>query len=76
MNKERRKKLDDVIYLLQASKDIIDKVQTEESDAFYNLTDGLQCTERGMKMEECIDNMEDAMGLIDDTVDLLEDCKL
>ena len=65
MNKERRDSLSDVIASLEEAKDLLEDVKNDEQDAFDNMPVGLQCSERGSKMEDYIELMEDAGDQID-----------
>lgn len=65
MNKERRDRLSDVIASLEEAKDLLEDVKNDEQDAFDNMPVGLQCSERGSKMEDYIELMEDAGDQID-----------
>lgn len=47
MNKQRRKRLTEAMELLQEAQQIIEEVKDEEQEAFDNLPEGLQCSERG-----------------------------
>ena len=38
----------------------------EERDAFENLSENLQCSERGEKMEECADSLEYACSTLEE----------
>ena len=57
MNKERRKKLQKVTELL-------DEVITDEQDAYDNLPEGIQESERGEAMEEGLDKLKEALDLL------------
>ena len=72
MNKERKKRFQDVIALLEEAKDELVDIQSEEIDAFDSLPEGLQISDRGDKMQECIDFIDDAMGKIDNVICYIE----
>ncbi len=61
MNKERRKTLETILEMLE---DVI----VCEQDAFDNMPESLQYSERGESIEEGIQNLEEAKELIDDIV--------
>ena len=73
MNKERRKALRSIITELEKTKDWLYGVSDAEQCAFDNLSEGLQCTERGEEMEEAVDVMETAIDSIDDAIGGLEE---
>nr|UWG24401.1 MAG: hypothetical protein [Bacteriophage sp.]UWI12625.1 MAG: hypothetical protein [Bacteriophage sp.] len=72
MNKERRDRLSDVIASLEEAKDLLEDVKNDEQDAFDNMPVGLQCSERGSKMEDYIELMEDAGDQIDNVCEFIE----
>lgn len=72
MNKERRDRLSDVIASLEEAKDLLEDVKNDEHDAFDNMPVGLQCSERGSKMEDYIELMEDAGDQIDNVCEFIE----
>lgn len=72
MNKERRDGLSDVIASLEEAKDLLEDVKNDEQDAFDNMPVGLQCSERGSKMEDYIELMEDAVDQIDNVCVFIE----
>lgn len=72
MNKERRDRLSDVIVSLEEAKDLLEDVKNDEQDAFDNMPVGLQCSERGSKMEGYIELMEDAGDQIDNVCEFIE----
>lgn len=89
MNKQRRKMVSKIIENLddftaeikdclesQAITDAIwqlDKVIREEEEAFDNLPEGIQESDRGEEMEEIIETMRDAAQEIDKCWDLIND---
>lgn len=72
MNKERRDRLSDVIASLEEAKDLLEDVKNDEQDAFDNMPVGLQFSERGSKMEDYIELMEDAGDQIDNVCEFIE----
>ena len=82
MNKERRQKIknnnsriDLVISELKNYKSELESIQMDESDAFDNLSDGLQCSTRGDEMQDAIDEMDDSLEAIDNIIEELENIK-
>lgn len=73
MNKPRRKELEKAMDLLRQAFEIIETVRDEEQEAFDNLPEGLQESERGEMMEESIYDMESAMDEIDSQIDTLDE---
>ena len=68
MNKARRISITKIADSLQALKSDVESIQSEEQDAYDNLPESLQDSERGDRMQEAIDNLEDALTLIDEAV--------
>jgi len=66
MNKQRRMRLDEAHSKLLEAQEIIEEVMNEEQDAFDNLPESLQGSERGEQMEEYIGTMQDAYDGIDE----------
>ncbi len=58
MNNARRKLINDARELLQTAMD-------EEQEAFENLPESLQYTERGEAMETTVSELEEAIGTLE-----------
>ena len=72
MNKARRKSIIASLYLLQYACQIIAEVGDEEEEAFDNLPESIQESERGEKMQEYIDTIDEAIGAVEEVKDKLE----
>lgn len=59
MNKARRKEIARAIELIEEAREILENVRDEEQDAFDNLPESLQSSERGEAMEEYISTLDD-----------------
>lgn len=57
MNKERRAKLGDIIERLDALQAEIEDLEREEQEAFDNMPEGLQQSERGQQTEEAANTL-------------------
>jgi hypothetical protein len=68
MNKARRISITKIADSLQALKSDVESIQSEEQDAYDNLPESIQDGERGDRMQEAIDNLDDALTLIDEAV--------
>lgn len=75
MNKEKRKRLDAAINLINQAREIVEDVSNEEQEGFDNLTEGLQASERGQQMEEVIGNLNDAIDNIDEAISYIEEAQ-
>lgn len=65
MNKQRRKYIATALVYLEHALDIIETAKNEEEDAFYNLPEGIQESERGEQMEEYISTLEEIFDNIE-----------
>lgn len=72
MNNARRKRLAEARKLIDQANDIINEVMIEETDAFENLSEGLQQTMRGEQMEDNISEMEEAIDKIEEILDNID----
>lgn len=73
MNNKDRKELSTVLLILEEAKTKIESLIESEQSKFDNLSDGLQQTERGQKLEENVSVLEDAVSEIDNTIQNLSD---
>ena len=73
MNKARRKRIEDVQSQLEALKQEIDEILSEEQEAFDNMPESLQEGERGQAMTEVIDALESAVGSFEELDEYLTD---
>ena len=71
MNKERRKLLDEVQDRLLEAQEFLEHVISGEEEAFYNLPESLQGSERGQRMEEIIDSLNEVNGNLDDAIEAI-----
>lgn len=60
MNNQRRERISKIVSALQELQSQIEDITSEEQDAFYNMPEGLQSSERGDKAQEAISNLESA----------------
>ena len=73
MNKARRKKIQHALDLLQQATEILAEVNDEEDEAFNNLPESIQESERGAQMEEYMETIDDAINEVDDIKANLEE---
>lgn len=73
MNKQRRKWLEEIVGRLETAKDEIDSVAEEEREAYENLPEGIQESERGEAMCENADDLEQASSDLDDLIQNLNE---
>lgn len=72
MNKVRRNAIYAIINALNELRDSIDVLEGEEEDCYYNLPEGLQSSDRGMKMEEAYGLLSEASDGIGTAIEALE----
>lgn len=72
MNKERRKRVNDIKEQLLNIRSEIEATKDEEQDAFDNLPESFQGGEKGDKMNEAIENLDQACSSLDEIDEYLE----
>lgn len=65
MNKARRKEIARAIELMEMAREILEEVMNEEQEAFDNMPESLQSSERGEAMEEYIYTLEEMVDNLD-----------
>ena len=71
MNNKRRKTIALVINSLENLSADLEDVAQEESDAYENMPESLQQSDRGSIIEDNIYNLEDCISQINDVIDNL-----
>ena len=71
MNNKRRKTIGLVINSLENLSADLEDVAQEESDAYENMPESLQQSDRGSIIEDNIYNLEDCISQINDVIDTL-----
>lgn len=72
MNKSRRKELSRIADELENLRDALDAVASEERDAYDNLPESLQESERGTAMEEAADELDDICSEMEELKDRIQ----
>ena len=73
MNKERRKRIDNIIAQLNDIKEDIEILREEEQEAYDNMPESIQESDRGEAMTIAVDLMLSAGSWIEDAVSELEE---
>ena len=73
MNKARRKRLENVVEVLTAQMEELEYIKDEEQEAFDNLPEGIQCSEKGETMEENIDDLDSVISDLENVIDSIND---
>lgn len=69
MNAKRRKELERLIDEMDGLIAGLEELRDQEQEAFDNLPESLQCSEKGEKMEEVINYLDDAISGLEDTIE-------
>ena len=75
MNKLRRKQLSEIQDKMAELRDMIEVVLSDEQEAFDNLPESLQESERGEAMQAAIEAMESAMDSCEEAESSLEEAQ-
>lgn len=73
MNKDRRKRIQDVKDQLLNLLTEIEEIKDEEQEAYDNLPESLQEGGKGEKMSEAIDNLDSAYSSLEEVAEYLEE---
>ena len=73
MNKARRKMLEGIINNLELQKDSLESVCEEEQEAYDNLPEGIQYSERGEAMSDNVNDMESVASDLEDIITTLQE---
>ena len=66
MNNERRKKIEKIREDLDGLMALVEELAEEEQEAFDNLPESLQDTERGEAMQTAIDNLDNLQNSLEE----------
>lgn len=72
MNKYRRNRLQKIYDAISAIQADLEEVRDEEQEAFDNMPEGLQCSERGEAMETALSELEDALYSMEEMLEHIE----
>ena len=75
MNKFRRKQISEVLEALNTLRDTVEAIHNEENEAFENMPESLEGTDRYDMAEEAVSNLDDALSSLEDAIDSLESAK-
>lgn len=73
MNKERRKWLEKTIEALEEQRAELESIYEEEQEAYDNMPESLQDSERGQTLYDNIDALESATSDLDDVISNLQE---
>lgn len=69
MNNNRRKKIDEVVSMLETASNLLGQILDEETDCLSNIPENLESSERYCKIEEAIDNMDTALESVEQAIE-------
>lgn len=72
MNKQRRKRLTEAFNKIAEAMEILEEVKSEEEESYENLPDNFRDGERGEKMQNYIEMLEEANNYLDDANSVIE----
>lgn len=75
MNAQRRKRLIKVEALLSEARGLLEEIASEEREAFENVPESLQESERGAHMQNVLDALEQGVDDIENVESLLEEAR-
>jgi hypothetical protein len=73
MNKQRRNDINKAIDLLEKASAILDQVRDEEQEAFDNMPENLQESDKGQAMQQSLDDLDAAIECIGDAISSAND---
>lgn len=73
MNNQRRKEIQAILNELAAFRSKVEDLQREEQDAFDNMPEGLQQSEKGQQSENAASRLEDALTAFDEIEEALNE---
>lgn len=73
MNKERRKRIQELKDKLLDLQTEIEAIKNEEQEAYDNLPESLQEGDKGTKMSDAIDNLDSAYSSFEEVAESLEE---
>lgn len=73
MNNARRKEIRSAIARIER---LVESILDDETDAFENMPEGLQCSWNGMNSEEAQDNLQGAIDALEEAISYLEDAAI
>ena len=75
MNKTRRKEIEKILEVLDSIRTDVESILDAEQEAFENIPESLEGTDRYEQAEEAVSNLDDALSSLEDAIDSLENAK-
>ncbi len=68
MNSKRRKRLMEAIGMIEAAEAIVEEVRDDEEETYDNMSERLQMSPYGTRMEDDVDNLDEAANDLDTVI--------
>jgi len=68
MNQQRRKAINEILSNLEAQSELLAELLAEEQEAYDNMPEGLQMSEKGESMESGIQVLEDVHSTLESII--------
>ena len=75
MNKARRSKIGKIQEQISDMLSDLNEIRDEEESSYYNLPESIQSSDRGEAMSEAVDNLDEAISMLEDVDSYLNDAK-
>jgi uncharacterized protein YukE len=72
MNESRRTRIAAIMNDIDGAKNMLEEILQEEEEAFDNLPESLQGSEKGETMQEAINTLQDALSDLDSAISNME----
>lgn len=73
MNKDRRKRLQEAIDLIEAARTIVEECRDEEEEYRDNMPENLQDSDKYYMADEAVDNLTSALESLEDVTSPIEE---
>lgn len=75
MNRQRRKRIDEVVALIGEARRMMDAIASDEREYVEAMPENLQLSDKWADAESVADELEDIVSSLDELVERLSDCK-
>ena len=75
MNAKRRNRLSKLYDQLEDMRSQLEQIKDEEQEAYDNMPEGVQTSDKGETAYEALDNLENAHGLLEEVLEGIDNAK-
>lgn len=75
MNKQRRKRIDEVVVLIGGVRNMMESIASDEREYVEAMPENLQLSDKWADADIVADELEDIVSSLDELVERLENCK-